>query len=230
MKVNNNNNKVLRENAKSILFLVWFVLSLLMIMVGGAIDSNYGMIAFGQFFIVFGILSYRISDIKLMPLLFIIVGAVIVGGSMLNILKIEVDWNFFGPILLFIGAIIIGLTLVFTTILDMNSRKKRCTVSIEATIVNYSFVYDNDEYGRRKLYSLIYGFSYNNKYYEVIFPYFSNFTKLNSKGDIINIRINPDDPYEIFVVDDIPKFMIILGSFITLVFLIAFIYYCFFVI
>ena len=220
----------LKDKIGCILFIVWFIGSLILMVS----SKKYSMIVFGQYFLMFGIVQFRsfkrISD-KLGGLLFIEIGGGIIFVSILYLLKVNLNWNLLFPILLFIGAILVGITLILITILDISRRRRACTVEVEATIVDYGYVYSNSKYNmRKKLYSPIYGFSYNNDYYKTSFPYFNNFSKLKNINSVEKIMINPDDPNEILTIDGTPKFMITIFSIVTFVFIIAFIYYCIFVI
>ena len=224
-KTDNNYNS--KDRIGCILFIIWFIVSLF-VMIS---SSKYSMIAFGQFLLVFGISSYKSLKVKLISLLFTLFGVVIIVVSILYLLKVNFEWEILISLLLFVAAIITGLILIFTEILIINRLKKVCIVSVDATIIKYSFVYENIGYGRNKVYSPIYAFNYDNKYYETVFPYYNNFSKLNRVNCVEKIKINPNNPYEILVFSNsTQKYMIILYSFITFLFIIALIYYCVFVI
>ena len=233
-----NNDEISNEEDKDslkdiigcILPIVWFVGSLI-IMIS---SKKYSMIAFGQYFLMFGIVQFRsfkrISN-KLGGVLLIEIGGGIIFVSIIYLLKVNLNWELLFPILLFIASILVGITLILNTVLDISRRRRVCIVEVEATIVGYGYVYSNSKYNmRKKLYSPIYGFNYNNKYYETSFPYFNNFSKLKNNNSVEEIMINPDDPNEILTIDGTPKFMITIFSIVTLVFIIVFIYYLCFVI
>ena len=237
MNVNNENindneieNDSLKDKIGCILPIVWFVGSLL-VMIS---SKKYSMIALGQYFLVFGIFAIiksKYIKYKLLSSLFVEIGCGIIVVSILYLLNVDFNWEIVIPILIFIGVILVGVILVLSTVLEIFGLRKVCTVPVMATIVGYDYVYANSEYSiRKKVYTPVYRFNYNNKNYETKFPYYNNFGKFGSLNSVEEIRINPNDPNEILTNNITPKFMIILFSIVTLIFIIAFIYYCIYVI
>jgi len=222
-KNDDSQNTNLKENVKSILFLIWFIASLILMCSLGAINGMYSLIIIGQYFLVFGIISNSAN--KVMSISFSIIGGALIIFPILNLLKLNINWNIVVPVLMFIGSIIIGLTLIFSTLLEEQKRKKVCTVPVKATVSNYAYIYSSGEYGRRKTYSPIYKYKYNNEIYESVYPFFTTIKRLINTDKTVTININPNNPSEIYVDSKVTKFIITIGVIATLSFTIAFIYY-----
>lgn len=212
-----------KEKIKSILFIIWFITSLILMCSLGSINGMYSLITLGQYFLVFGIISFGAN--KIAATSFSIIGSGLIIFPILNLINLKINWSILAPSLMFIGSIIIGLTLVLATLLEEKKRKKLCTVPVEAIVTHYTYIYSKSEYGRRKSYSPIYKYQYNNEIYESVYPFFSNVKSLINTDKNVTININPNNPTEIFVRSKVTKFIIMIGIINTVVFTLTFIYY-----
>ena len=62
-----------KENIKSILFIIWFVTSLILMLSLGSINGMYSLIILGQYFFIFGIISF--GENKIISMAFSIIGS-----------------------------------------------------------------------------------------------------------------------------------------------------------
>ena len=183
-----------------IVFLVWFIGSIiLMLNFFGKEQVHYGIMMFGQYFLVFGLIPLFASEgkEKLISVPFVLVGlgCIIIPYLMMHpeLLRVSIIWEAVLPIifmLVFIGA---GLAMVFLPILNRRELEKKCTVLVDATISEYL----SHRYEDVTVYCPVYSFEYMNKKYKVDDNFYSNFN-IRPEGTVVKLRINPLDPKEFF--------------------------------
>ena len=110
----------------------------------------------------------------------------------------------FGAIFVFVGSIVNSSAL---------KTYDRCTVLVEATVIDFSKSVNEDTVSYTPIFSYIY---HNEGYESHSNMYSSSFKKKYKVGDTYIIKINPDDPYE-FYEEGISNSSRILGNIFRLV-------------
>ena len=201
-EINNIDNK---DNFKNkigcILFMVWFIGSLI-IMIS---FKKYSIIVLLQYFLVFIIGAIRSSVVKIMSLLiriFKIIFGILTYFLLFYILKMifDWDWNLFFRVFVLSVAVTFASLFLLIQVLRIVKLKKRCIVLVNASIVRYESIRSKDF--MQRLYSPVYGFNYNNNYYEICWNFFSNDRKFKQINSAVDVMVNPDNPYEIYVPKD----------------------------
>ena len=114
------NNKGKKGKVGGIIFIIWFIASLLAIMEAGRQQSIWAVVLFGQYFLVFGIVfmivSIKNKDPFYLPLISVLVGAGVMVGSLIYkygtaVIKEKVDEII--PVILLSLFVIIGLGLLY---------------------------------------------------------------------------------------------------------------------
>lgn len=198
--MNNHSNYTPSQIAISIIFIIWFLGSILAMVFFAKNDMGYLAIgAFGQIFLVIGIFA-TVSGIKgknFNPifLLFPIVGlgAVIVsvisqfgGEAVLEVLEESV------PYLLLSVFFIAGLIMTIMAMRTYFGNKARCTDYVVGTCVE--LLEDYDEYGQL-LVCPVYEASYGMDKLRLCNNIYSNMTDVNV-GDMKDLYVNPHNPQE----------------------------------
>lgn len=212
------------EKILGIIFLIWFVGSIVALFYFSQINGYYALMVFGQYFVVFGIIPlFSKAKGKLIGIPFILVGlaCIIIPLLMLHpeLLSFNIDWNYVIPLLFMSVFIIVGLVLILVPILIKNKLKKVCTVTVFATIKDYDVSYDDG----KKLYCPIYSFEFNNEKYEFLGKIYSNIN-LKPIGTVLNLNINPNNPNQFLENNKNNKFFIIFGILTLIVCIPIFIY------
>ena len=90
-----------------------------------------------------------------------------------------------------LGVSIIFIYILFKNLQEFNKKKKVCTLNIQAKVVDIKKRIDRDEH-RNIYYTPIYQIYYKGKNWKITN---NNSSKKKPKlGDVINIKINPDNP------------------------------------
>ena len=178
------------------LFLVWFIGSIIALVVLSEINVYYTGMVFGQIFLVFGLVIPK-GEAKdwLISIPFILVGlaCLIIPFFILHpeLLNREIDWDRVIVTLVLSAFVIAGLAVVIIPVLKYKRLKKVCTVSVTAKIVEYLSRYSDG----KKLYCPIYEFDFDGKKYNVSKNVYTNIG-VSPVGTLIDMKINPNDPNE----------------------------------
>ena len=215
-----------KKNIWGIVFLIWFVLSLIMLPMS-TMFPNPGravLIIFGQFLLIFGIIIVKSNlQSRMLAILtiFPVSGAGIIlyqicsifGGQ--NVQAFLKDNMTYLILLLFIY---IGIALVFAGIYDLTYLKKHCSFAVKAKCVDIKEDYVKGRNGRsRKVYSPVYEIkdprNKNGKMLKICSEYYSNNMKFQLNEYYV-ILINPEKPTEFLDknVNSTNKFMVFIGA------------------
>ena len=191
-------NKDFKSNLMGIIFIIWFIGSIVSMIYLSNINEYYAIMIFGQYFLVFGMIPLvkeKGMD-RLISVPFILVGlcCIVIPYLMINpdILFINLNWNAIIPILLILAFIIAGFSMLFLPIINKKRLKKVCNVMVSAKLVDYKYTYSDNG---NKLYSPIYEFEFNGKKHNVSNNMYSNIG-VKPVDTIVNLMINPNDPEE----------------------------------
>lgn len=214
-----------------IIFLVWFIASLVLLVILSQINSHYMIMIFGQYFLVFGIIfanaQRKDRDKSLVPYLFMLIGisCIIIPLLMMypNLLTIEINWERTIPILVMLLFIIVSLAMIISPIIKTKRLKKVCTLRVCATVIKHKTEYSDRG---RKLFAPVYEFEFNGKKYEVCKEQYTNINVI-PKGTIVELLINPLDPEEFLDDSNFSFYVIGMG---VLFFIVSFIIFYFMII
>ena len=180
-----------------IFFLIWFMGSLAAMSYFAEYNSDYTIMIIGQFFLVFGSIPLFVNKgkDKLASVPFILIGL----GCMIfpylkihsELFAISISWNSVINLLSISIFVIECLSMIIIPIWSSKILAKNCTVYVEAKISEY--MHDLDE--GVDVYCPIYSFKYLDKTYKVTDNFYSNFS-LKATGDVVKLKINPDNPEE----------------------------------
>lgn len=205
-------NKKRKSSLFGIVFLIWFFGSIFGLMYFSKINVYYTVMIFGQYFLVFGmipILSTKGKE-RLIGVPFVLVGAcaVIIPYLMMHpeLINANIVWDSVIPLLLILAFVIAGLAMVVLPIKHKKELESRCTELVSATIVDYKST--RGENGR--VYSPIYSFYFNNREYKASNEMYSNIG-LKEVGTMVDLKVNPNNPYEFLDGAVHIKFIVILG-------------------
>ena len=219
-------NKDSKSSLIGIIFIIWFIGSIISMVYFSKINEYYTIMIFGQYFLVFGIIPLKSAKgmEKLMSVPFILVGlcCILIPYLIMNpeVLSISLNWDAIIPILLILAFIIAGLAMIFIPIINKNRLKKVCTIMVSAKIIDYKYTYGDNG---NKLYSPIYEFDFNGKKHNVSNEVYSNIG--NKPIDtIVNLMINPNNPEEYIDNSKVNKFLLVLGIIFLSVSIPVFIY------
>lgn len=180
------------------IFLIWFIGSMIAMPYLFSINPNYGVMMFGQYFLVFGIIFLKAakkSEERVIPILFGLIGlsCIIIPYLMMKpeVDGIEINREIVFKLLCVCVFVLGGLMAVFMPIIRIKNLKGKCTIEVEATIIKNDFIYN----GRHKTYCPVYEFEFNGKKYEVKNNQYTNIY-VKPVGTIVNIKVNPDNPEE----------------------------------
>lgn len=184
------------EKILSVIFVMWFIGSIISLVVLSEINGYYTVIVLGQFFLVFGLVIPK-GETKdwLITITFILVGLVclIIPFLMLHpeLVNSEVDWDYVIVILVLSAFVIAGLAMIFIPIRKYKRLKKVCSISITAKIVENLSRYSDG----KKLYCPVYEFDFGGKKYNVSDNIYTNIG-VKPVGTLVDMKINPNDPNE----------------------------------
>ena len=219
-------NKDFKSNLMGIIFIIWFIGSIVSMIYLSNINEYYAIMIFGQYFLVFGMIPLvkeKGMD-RLISVPFILVGlcCIVIPYLMINpdILFINLNWDAIIPILLILAFIIAGFSLLFLPIINKKRLKKVCNVMVSAKLVDYKYTYSDNG---NKLYSPIYEFEFNGKKHNVSNNMYSNIG-VKPVDTILNLMINPNDPEEYMDNSQSNIIVIVLGVIFLIVSIPIFIY------
>lgn len=188
-----NSMKKKLEAIFGIIFLMWFFASMFLMLYYGKMHETYKvLLLFGQYFLIFGICIMFAKDWH--GSIFSIVGLAIIIISFLvyhpNIVKF--DWKVVLIMAIIIGLILIGLFMVFFTIIKLLKKRKRCSSKVEAKIIKVNKSYSDGV----RVFAPVYHYYINDS---LITHESNNYTnyKVPKVGDTIKLYVNPDNPHEI---------------------------------
>ncbi len=206
-------NKKKMSNLLGVLFLIWFLGSIIgMIYFSAKEQSHYVVMIFGQYFLVFGMIAFfnckgkeRLSS---MPFIVSGLACIIIPFLMLHpeLFDVSINWDAIIPLLAILVFVIAGLALIILPILHKRKSERICTKIVNATIIDYL----HEKNDRTDVYCPVYTFKFNNKEYKVSSNFYTNFD-LKPVGSIVELKINPNDPEEIWENATNLSFSIILG-------------------
>lgn len=135
-----------KSSVKRIIYIIttiYFIASIIGIVINLGTNMPLALILFGQLFFVIGIGSFIISknkkdDLKL--LIFPFIGAIIMITSGTNLLSYQELINKltdFAPLMIIALCFLLGLGLVLSAVISEKRAEARCQVEIEAVIIDY---------------------------------------------------------------------------------------------
>ena len=188
----------------SVFCLVLFIVSMAAFVVLTVMGQiSWAMIAFGLMFVVLGI-TLRVRDnpkgkIHILNIIFIIIGAVIIIVSLFFSLADEQLINSLiqkiWPVLLCSVFVIVGVILLCIGIIKPKRDKARCTVSLEAEVVDIERHYSSDSDGSSGwVYAPVYRYYYQGHEYKISSNiYSSSVERVGTKQEICINPYNPND-------------------------------------
>ena len=186
--ISNNDNDSPFNKVFGIIFLGWFIASLISLIYFSSVDERITLIIFGQYFLGFGIVALCCK--QLIGSIFAIVGIGIIVIPILirhpELIPITINWEFLLVFIFGFVFIIVGIGIIIGTFISKRNYKKRCTEFVYANII--SILGDDNKFP-------IYQYKFNNKIYKVR----GNNTKDINIGDTLGIMINPNKPREIYL-------------------------------
>ena len=197
--MNNEVNTSKKGTIGGILFIIWFISSIVLLLIMSEKNTNYTVMIFGQYFLVFGLIAFfkNKGTGRLISIPFILIGlaSVIIPYLMLNpeILGIPINWESVIALLLILVFVIAGISLIVIPIINTKKLKEKCNVEIEATIIENKSKYNNGNI----LYCPIYEFTYNETKYNVTNNIYTNIN-VKPVDTIVKIKINPNNPEEFY--------------------------------
>ena len=100
----------------------------------------------------------------------------------------------------FVVIAVIFLIVIVNSIRSIHEEKAVCSEPVTAVITNYKTTTSGTRSNRKVKTTVLYRFEYNGKKYDVESDQYDN--KTLHKGNEVEIFINPDDPYQIYVETD----------------------------
>ena len=113
-----------------IIFLIWFIGSIVSMLYLSNINEYYAIMIFGQYFLVFGMIPLLKEKgmEKLICVPFILVGlcCIVIPYLIMNssVLSISLNWDAIIPILLILAFVVAGFAMIFVPIISINNLKK----------------------------------------------------------------------------------------------------------
>lgn len=187
------------------IILIWFFASLGLMIYLADVNSYYMVICLGQLFFVLGLLG--LSKKAKIGIIFVIVGLslVIIPILMMNP-NLEVNWDFVIPIIMLCVFLIVGIGLLLLPSIIYKKKDKEFSISLTAKVIGLKETNGN----RTKLYAPIYEYYFNNKNYRISSNTYSN-VNVPNVDDVVEIKINPQDPQEVYNPGSKKTVIIILG-------------------
>lgn len=210
ISANNISNTPKNQNQKggwgfgSTLLFLWFLISVAAFIVLTAMgQTNWGMIVFGQVFLVLGIMLCCKKDKdkkgKLSNLLNFIVTAVGAGIILVCLLYMFADeWlinsfnNNIVSVLVCSIFLVVGLIMLYFGIVKLIKDKARCTVFVDSEIIDIKRRLSTDEDGSSWVYAPVYRYYYQGQLYTGCSDIYSS--SVARVGTQHKLRINPDNP------------------------------------
>lgn len=215
---------------KSMLFILWFVISIVAILVLRKYSELFSIMVIGQVFLVFGLAikkdGVKINEVKL---ILMYVGLLLVGVPFLMYISKfynvydKFNWSYIIAILGVGSFMLLGLGLMFIPKINKKRLTEICTEKVKAIVIRHDSHWSGDD--PADVYCPVYGFEFNKEKYEVrnnLYWYFAE----PEVGTEVEIKINPSNPYDFLLEDDTDRKLFSVGllffipSFIGLVVLI----------
>ena len=221
--------KINKSNIIGNVFLVWFFISLILLLYFSNKNGYYVTIIGGQYFLGFGIAHIFSTKKITIPgtcLASTGIACIIITFMMLHPeIFGKLNWDEIITMLSLYVFIIAGLGLIFIPVINNYLKRKKYNVIIEAKVVkNDNIISSNGQY----ITCPVYEFEYEGNKYEVTD---NTYTNVNTKKeqDIVKIGINPNNPNEfVEYKDEKIKYMIIMGIFVLTITIPVLIYVLFF--
>ncbi len=218
-----NNNK--KGNILGIIFLIWFFGSMIILMSCGSFENGPAIMltTFGQYFIVFGLITTTQNlKSKTLPIILImpIVGFVIAGCGLYLWFGGQTagsNLTSIAPLLICLVFVYVGIAMVWSSHSQKKYLNENCTLPVTAKVVDIKESWSRSSKGRsRKVYSPVYQIpnpKNKTEYIQICNETYSNMLALEI-DDTVEILVNPENPEE-FIDKHGAKlgtFMSILGS------------------
>lgn len=193
----NKKRKKKREKILSIVFLIWFIASIVAMLVLAEINSLYTVIIFGQYFLIFGFVPIKNGEgkEKLVGVPFLLVGICCIFIPLFilhpELLRKQINWDMVIPILGVLVFIFAGIAMLVLPAMEKRRRKKVYTEKVEATIVRYETM----SHKGTVLYCPVYRIKYWGREREISDNSYSNFGNMEI-GTELELKINPNNPEE----------------------------------
>lgn len=200
----------MNEKVKSIfglIFVVWFLLSIIASIVLSKINELYSVIAFGQMFFVFGLIAAvsifkknKLSDIE--PYNFLLLLFLFVGFFAIVIPILEINPNFFGfyinpddifPKIIFYVPLFVGGVLIMEYLYQRRQYNSDKYIKVSATVCELLKSNTSGD----DLRSAIVSYNLNGKEYKYNTNNYISNNPLK-EGDIVEIKVDPYDPENVF--------------------------------
>ncbi len=199
--------KTIKEKAQAligIIFLIWFVGSLILIIHLSNVNPIYSVICFGQYFLVFGLIALCN---KVWPgLIFAIIGLGIIIVSVLSLMpNLSINWDIVLPILLLSVFIIVGIGLMTIPTIVKIIKKKKTSFKVMGKVIDLEGAYEEGT----KVFAPVYEFYFNGKTYRVKSNVITN-VGVPKIGEVLEIMIDPNNPEEFYVEEQNKTLTIIL--------------------
>lgn len=185
----------LKDKIITIIFLAWFIGSMVGMLVLSEINEYYTIMIFGQYFLVFSLIMLWNKIIAGIP--FFLVGSACLVVPYL-MMKPEINgrviiWDDIVPILIISVFVIVGLGLIIYPLIDTIKAKLKRNTKVTAIVKEYATM---DKYGN-PLYYPLYEFEYNGQTHKVIGK--KGYKKeLKNIGTFVDLKINPNNPSDLF--------------------------------
>ena len=199
---------------KSILFLIWFIASMLAAIILEK-NGNYSVMILGQLFLGIGLLMPK-EGVKInhFRLIFGYVGLLFLGiPFLMNLAKTynvydKYDWSL---IIITIGIstfVLFGLGLMLIPKINKKRIAAICTETVKAVVIRH----DSRWFGNRKddTYCPVYEFEFNFKKYEVSYGFYSNKPE-PEVGAEVELKIDPTNPYRFNIEEEEDKNTFLIG-------------------
>ena len=206
-------NKEQKDKLLSILFLTWFFCSIILMIILKDISGYYTIMVFGNVFLVIG-LMVGMKKVYIGYLFALVgLGAIVIPLLMLNPNLLTIDWDKAMPIIFLSLFILIGLGIAIVPIILFNKKKRLCNIIVPSKLIGY----EENKYKAINIYTPIYEFEFNGEKY---IGSLGKKIKKEEPGKIVDLRINPKDPSQIFQLEEDKKglyFFIIFGLIIMII-------------
>lgn len=207
---NEDNEEQQSSSPFGFLIVIWFVASLGGLIYFGKINELYTVMVFGQYFLVFGIMSFsKLKKEPYVPIIMTIIGlaCIVVPLAMLNEdkLSFKPDWELIIGTLVLLGLTIAGLAIVIITLYKHQKSTKQCTASVTAKVTKIDKYFRNGAV----LYQAVLAYEYEGSQYEIRkTSYNMNEFHLN---DYMDLNIDPNNPSISYEKDRNYLYLIIFG-------------------
>ena len=178
-----------------VIFLIWFFASMISMIVLAENNGNYAVMIFGQYFLVFSLIMLGNKMIAGIPFFLVGSACLIIPYLMM---KPEINgrviiWDDIISILMVLVFVIVGLGMIIYPLIDTIKAKLKRNTKVTAILKEYATM---DSKGN-PLYYPLYEFDYNGENYKVIGKK-GNKKEIKNIGTLVDIKINPNNPSDLF--------------------------------